>query len=383
MARTPAPSCIPTGVRQATSPSPGDASRSPGLPACRSLSSSTSTAAMRETPAGKRSIASAALPRRRTRRASPSWLCAVGSAHARPPSFPAGTAGPRTGRRRTPSVTSWKGALDEAHRRTHSNTQYVLGFSNRRVLRRTARDARSADGRRLRGRARGPRRTGPRPEGQAADAPPVVRPGVRAVEHGPPGPRADAEDWAHDSYAHEGGHDLNDTDIDAALAFFTRAHESMPARSAPSSSPATAPRAGSGDGPVGERAGPRPRPASPDDPAPPARMRCPDPPAAIPSPPTMPDDDIKTELERLRAENERLKQQLQPRRPRRGLREGRRLRLRPRALPGDALQGAVGRSSSTWPTRSRAFIKENESPPEDEGRRVGPRHGRCYRLAGR
>ncbi len=34
--------------------------------------------------------------------------------------------------------------------------------------------------------------------------------------------------WAHDSYARAGSHGLTDGDIDAALAFFSRAHEPLP-----------------------------------------------------------------------------------------------------------------------------------------------------------
>ncbi len=36
------------------------------------------------------------------------------------------------------------------------------------------------------------------------------------------------ERWPHDSYARSGGHGLTDEDIDAALAFFSRAKESLP-----------------------------------------------------------------------------------------------------------------------------------------------------------
>ncbi len=36
------------------------------------------------------------------------------------------------------------------------------------------------------------------------------------------------ERWAHDGYARAGGHGLTDSDIDAALAFFARAHEPLP-----------------------------------------------------------------------------------------------------------------------------------------------------------
>ena len=36
------------------------------------------------------------------------------------------------------------------------------------------------------------------------------------------------EHWAHDSYARAGGHGLTDEDIDAALMFFSRAHEPLP-----------------------------------------------------------------------------------------------------------------------------------------------------------
>ncbi len=34
--------------------------------------------------------------------------------------------------------------------------------------------------------------------------------------------------WSHDSYARAGAHGLTDQDIDAALTFFTRAHETLP-----------------------------------------------------------------------------------------------------------------------------------------------------------
>jgi hypothetical protein len=36
------------------------------------------------------------------------------------------------------------------------------------------------------------------------------------------------EQWPHDSYARGGAHGLTDGDIEAALAFFARAHEPLP-----------------------------------------------------------------------------------------------------------------------------------------------------------
>lgn len=135
---------------------------------------------------------------------------------------------PENGQAADTVVTSWKGALDEAHRRTHSNTQYVLGFSNGGYFAGllATRGLLDAD-------AFVVAHAGPvEPVHAQKGKPPMLllssdqesaQSSMDRLDH-----ELTREDWAHDSYAHEGGHDLNDTDIDAALAFFTRAHESMP-----------------------------------------------------------------------------------------------------------------------------------------------------------
>jgi predicted esterase len=125
-------------------------------------------------------------------------------------------------------VASWAGALEEAHRRARSKTQYVLGFSNGAYFAGLLATRGLLD----------------------ADAFVVVCGGpvepVRAVPRTPPLLLLSADDdidqddmirldgeltrehWPHDSYARAGAHGLTDTDIDESLTFFTRAHETVP-----------------------------------------------------------------------------------------------------------------------------------------------------------
>jgi poly(3-hydroxybutyrate) depolymerase len=125
-------------------------------------------------------------------------------------------------------VASWTGALAEAQRRARSKNRFVLGFSNGGYFAgllavRGLFDAEAfviAHG-------------GP------------VEP-VRALPRALPLLLLSADDdiaqddmirldgeltrerWPHDSYARAGAHGLTDGDIDAALTFFTRAHETLP-----------------------------------------------------------------------------------------------------------------------------------------------------------
>jgi predicted esterase len=125
-------------------------------------------------------------------------------------------------------VSTWAAALGEAHRRARSKTQYVLGFSNGAYF------AGLLATRAL----------------LQADAFVVAHGGpvqpVQATRGTPPLLLLSADDdvaqddmihldeeltrerWAHDSYARAGAHGLTDEDIDAALTFFTRAHEALP-----------------------------------------------------------------------------------------------------------------------------------------------------------
>jgi predicted esterase len=125
-------------------------------------------------------------------------------------------------------VNTWAATLEEAHRRARSKTRYVLGFSNGAYFAGL-----------LATRALLP-----------ADAFVVAHGGavepVQATRGTPPLLLLSADDdvaqddmihldeeltrehWAHDSYARAGPHGLTDQDIDAALTFFTRAHEALP-----------------------------------------------------------------------------------------------------------------------------------------------------------
>jgi predicted esterase len=125
-------------------------------------------------------------------------------------------------------VTSWAGALGEAHRRARSKTQYVLGFSNGAYFAALLASRALLD----------------------ADAFVVAHGGpvdpVHAVRGMPPLLLLSADDdiaqddmihldeeltrehWAHDSYARAGAHGLTDGDIEVALTFFARAHEALP-----------------------------------------------------------------------------------------------------------------------------------------------------------
>jgi len=125
-------------------------------------------------------------------------------------------------------VGTWSGALLEAHRRARSKTRFVLGFSNGAYFAGLLATRALFD----------------------ADAFVVAHGGpvepVHATRGTPPLLLLSADDdvaqddmmhldeeltrehWAHDSYARAGPHGLTDQDIDAALTFFARAHETMP-----------------------------------------------------------------------------------------------------------------------------------------------------------
>jgi predicted esterase len=125
-------------------------------------------------------------------------------------------------------VRSWAGALEEAQRRAHSKTRFVLGFSNGAYFAGLLASRALLD----------------------ADAFVIAHGGpvepVRAQRGTPPllllsadediaqddmihlDEELTREGWPHDSYARAGAHGLTDQDIDAALAFFGRAHETLP-----------------------------------------------------------------------------------------------------------------------------------------------------------
>jgi predicted esterase len=125
-------------------------------------------------------------------------------------------------------VSTWAGVLAEAHRRARSKTRYVLGFSNGGYFAGLIATHALLD----------------------ADAFVIAHGGpvepVHATRGMPPLLLLSADDdvaqddmlhldeeltrehWVHDSYARGGAHGLTDQDIDAALTFFTRAHETLP-----------------------------------------------------------------------------------------------------------------------------------------------------------
>jgi len=125
-------------------------------------------------------------------------------------------------------VGAWTGALEEAHRRAHSKSRFVLGFSNGAYFAGLLATRALFD----------------------ADAFVIAHGGpvepVHATRGTPPLLLLSADDdvsqddmmhldeeltrehWAHDSYARAGTHGLSDEDIDAALTFFTRVHEKLP-----------------------------------------------------------------------------------------------------------------------------------------------------------
>jgi len=126
-------------------------------------------------------------------------------------------------------VRAWPRVLDEARRRTRSKSRFVLGFSNGAYFAGLLATRGLFD----------------------ADAFVIAHGGpvepVRAQGGMPPLLLLSADDdvaqddmirldgeltregWPHDSYARGGPHGLTDQDIDAALAFFTRApHETLP-----------------------------------------------------------------------------------------------------------------------------------------------------------
>jgi predicted esterase len=125
-------------------------------------------------------------------------------------------------------VGAWAHALDEAHRRTGAARRFLLGFSNGGYF------AGLIASRGL----------------LEVEAVVVAHGGpvepVRAFRRPVPLLLLSADDdiaqddmirfdeeltlerWAHDSYARFGGHALTDEDIDAALAFFSRASEPLP-----------------------------------------------------------------------------------------------------------------------------------------------------------
>jgi predicted esterase len=125
-------------------------------------------------------------------------------------------------------VATWAGALEEAHRRARSKSRFVLGFSNGAYFSGLLATHGLFDAEAFVVAHGGP--VGP----------------VRALRRTPPLLLLSADDdiaqddmirldeeltrerWPHDSYARAGAHGLPDGDIDAALSFFTRAHEAVP-----------------------------------------------------------------------------------------------------------------------------------------------------------
>jgi len=122
----------------------------------------------------------------------------------------------------------WVGALEEAHRRARSKTRFVLGFSNGAYFAGLLATHGLFDAEAFVIAHGGP-----------------VEP-VHALPRTPPLLLLSADDdiaqddmirldgeltrehWPHDGYARAGAHGLTDGDIDAALTFFSRAHEPMP-----------------------------------------------------------------------------------------------------------------------------------------------------------
>jgi predicted esterase len=125
-------------------------------------------------------------------------------------------------------VDGWNDALTDAHRRAGSDVELVLGFSNGAYFAGliAARGLLPAEAFVI---AHG----GPV---EPVEAPPTMPPllllsaddDVAQDEMIRLDGDVTREGWPHDSYARGGVHGLTDGDIDAALTFFTRAHEPMP-----------------------------------------------------------------------------------------------------------------------------------------------------------
>jgi predicted esterase len=125
-------------------------------------------------------------------------------------------------------VASWAGTLAEAHRRTHSPTQLVLGFSNGAYFAGLL----ATDGL-IEADAFVVAHGGPVEVGHAPEkASPVLLLSADDDVAQDDMIRLDADltkaGWPHDSYARAGVHGLTDGDIDAALTFFRRSREPLP-----------------------------------------------------------------------------------------------------------------------------------------------------------
>jgi predicted esterase len=125
-------------------------------------------------------------------------------------------------------VHEWTGAIEEAHRRAGSRTRFVLGFSNggyfaSLLATRGLFDAEAfviAHGGPV-DPIGAPARRAPllllSADEDVAQDDMILLDGELTREH-----------WPHDSYARSGAHGLTDEDIEAAIAFFARAHEALP-----------------------------------------------------------------------------------------------------------------------------------------------------------
>jgi predicted esterase len=125
-------------------------------------------------------------------------------------------------------VATWAEPLREAHRRSRSKTRFVLGFSNGAYFAGLLATQGLLDAEAFVIAHGGP-----------------VEP-VQVLPRMPPLLLLSADDdiaqddmirldgaltrerWPHDSYARAGAHGLTDGDMEAALSFFTRAHEALP-----------------------------------------------------------------------------------------------------------------------------------------------------------
>jgi predicted esterase len=128
----------------------------------------------------------------------------------------------------TDFVDTWEGALLEAHRRAGSKTRFVLGFSSGAYFAGLLATRGLFDAEAFVVAHGGPVEPVPAAARMApllllsADEDVAQDDMIRLDED------LTREHWPHDSYARAGTHGLTDGDIDAALTFFSRSHESLP-----------------------------------------------------------------------------------------------------------------------------------------------------------